>query len=379
MLISPGRSGPSSGIFVNKPAFPEQSGNQLSPSLFIEPEWVYTTDDGNDRITVKPFLRLDRDDDNRSHGDLREANWLHLGDGYDLVVGLEKVFWGVTESRHLVDIVNQTDQVEDLDGEDKLGQPMLQLAVSRDWGTVSGFILPGFRERGFPDREARLRGGLAISEDATYDGGAEQRSVDFALRYAHVIGDIDFGLSHFHGTSREPRLLVTVDGGETVLRPHYDDIDQTGLDVQYTADAWLWKFEAIGRGGHGSYFLATVAGVEYTLYQIAETDADLGFLAEHLFDGRDQDGDAPATPFENDVFVGARLALNDVSDTTLLAGVIVDAGDRSTLATLEAARRIGDDWKVEVEARAFVNIAPTDVLSGVRKDDFLTLRLTRFF
>jgi hypothetical protein len=367
-------------VFANKPAFSEQSGNTLSPSFFIEPEIVYSWNEGDDRVTFKPFLRLDKDDDNRSHVDIREANWLHLGESHDLVVGIDKVFWGVAESRHLVDIVNQNDQVEDLDGEDKLGQPMIQLSVSRDWGTLTGFVLPGFRERSFPSDDARLRGALPIAgDDATYDAGREDQAIDFALRYSHVIGDIDLGISHFHGTSREPRLSVVAGASGPALRPHYDRIDQTGVDIQYTADAWLWKLEAIGRGGHGSYFAAAVAGVEYTLYQIQETNADLGLLAEYLFDGRDENGDAPSTVFENDIFLGARLALNDPEDTTLLAGAIVDVGDRSTLATLEASRRIGADWKVEIEARAFINIAPNDVLSGVRKDDLVTFRVTRFF
>jgi hypothetical protein len=367
-------------VFANKPAFAEQSGNTLSPSIFLEPEAVYAWNDGDDRFIFKPFARIDRDDENRSHLDVREANWLHLGDDYDLVIGFEKVFWGVAESRHLVDIVNQNDQLEDLDGEDKLGQPMIQLAVSRDWGTVTGFVLAGFRERAFVGREARLRGGLPVaSDDATYDSNLEDHAVDFALRYAHVLGDVDLGVSHFHGTSREPRLSVVSGSAGPELRPHYDRIDQTGLDVQYTSDAWLWKFEAIGRAGHGGYFGAAVAGVEYTLYQIMESDADLGLLAEYLYDGRDENGDAPLTAFENDVFVGARLALNDEDDTTLLAGAIVDAGDRSTLATLEASRRIGSDWKIEIEARAFIDISPSDVLSGVRKDDFMTIRVTRFF
>jgi hypothetical protein len=367
-------------VFANKPAFSEQSGNTLSPSIFLEPEVVYEADGGNDRFIFKPFLRLDRDDENRSHLDIREANWLHLGDGYDLVVGLEKVFWGVAESRHLVDIINQNDQVEDLDGEDKLGQPMIQLAISQDWGTVTGFILPGFRERAFPSRDARLRGGLPIAgDDATYDSNQEDRAVDFAVRYAHVLGDVDLAVSHFHGTSREPRLSAVSGAAGPELRPHYDQIDQTGVDIQYTADAWLWKIEAIGRGGHGSYFAAAVAGVEYTFYQIFESDADLGLLTEYLYDGRDDNGDAPLTAFENDVFIGARLTLNDEDDITLLAGAIIDVGDRSTLATLEASRRIGNDWKVEIEARSFIDIAPSDVLSGVRKDDFLTFRVTRFF
>jgi hypothetical protein len=367
-------------VFANKPAFQDQSGNTLSPSIFIEAEAVYEWNDGDDRLTFKPFSRLDKDDENRSHFDLREANWLHLGDGYDLVAGLDKVFWGVAESRYLVDIVNQSDQVEDLDGEDKLGQPMIQLALSQDWGTVTGFILPGFRERTFVGRGARLRGGLAIAgDDATYDSNLEEHAVDLAIRHSHVIGDVDLGISHFHGTSREPKLSVVSGARGLELRPHYDQIDQTGLDVQYTADAWLWKFEAIGRGGHGSYCGAAVVGAEYTLYQLRESDADLGLLAEYLYDGRDDNGDAPLTAFENDIFVGARLTLNDPDDTTLLAGAIVDVGDRSTLATLEASRRIGSDWKVEIEARAFIDIAPGEVLSGIRKDDFVTFRVTRFF
>ena len=44
-----------------------------------------------------------------------------------LLVGAAKVFWGTAESRHLVDIINQTDAVEDIDEEDKLGQPMVKV------------------------------------------------------------------------------------------------------------------------------------------------------------------------------------------------------------------------------------------------------------
>jgi hypothetical protein len=188
-------------IFPNSPSASSQEDSTLSPSLFAEPEIVGEWNDGDDRITFKPFLRLDADDESRSHIDLREANWLHIGENHDLVIGLDKVYWGVAESRHLVDIINQDDRVEDLDGEDKLGQPMAQLALNQDWGTTSLFVLPYFRERRFPDQQARLSGALAISKDATYDAGAKEHHVDLAVRWAHSIGDFDLGLSHFHGTS----------------------------------------------------------------------------------------------------------------------------------------------------------------------------------
>lgn len=366
-------------MFPTGPAFAGQEGAAVSPSVAVEPELIVDTDAGDDRFTLKPFLRLDAHDDNRTHGDLREANWLHFGNGYDLVVGLDKVFWGVAESRHLVDIVNQTDLVEDIDQEDKLGQPMVQLQVGTDWGVFNGFFMPVFRERTFPDDDARFRGPLPIADDAVYQSDAEEFHPDLALRWSKTFGGFDVGVSHFRGTSREPRLLPAFRQGRTELVPTYDLIDQTGVDLQYTTGAWLWKFEGIGRAGQGDYFVASVAGFEYTLYRTAGTDADLGLLAEYLYDGREEDGAAPLTPFQNDVFIGTRLTLNDEDDTTFLAGAITDVEDRSVTLSLEASRRIGNDMKVELEARLFPDVDPGNPLYGIRRDNVVTLRLSRFF
>jgi hypothetical protein len=366
-------------VFPNRPAFADQKAATVSPSFALESEIVYEWNNRADRLTFVPFVRWDAFDDNRTHGDIREANWLHLGPDWDLVVGIDKVFWGVTESRHLVDIVNQTDAVENIDTEDKLGQPMVNLNLFRDWGTFSLFVLPGFRERTFPDDDARLSGPLPIvARDATFDSGAEERHVDFAARWRHTIGDWDIGLAHFRGTSREPRLLPADRGGRSVLVPHYDQIDQTSLDVQLTTEATLWKLEAITRSGHGDRFFATVAGLEHTLFGVFGTKADLGLLAEYLYDGRD-DAEAPATGADDDIFLGARLTLNDEQDTSLLAGAVIDRASQATLFSVEAGRRLGDDWKLELEGRFFVAVPDSDPLAGIRDDDFLALTLTRFF
>ena len=367
--------------FPNSPQFDEQDDTRLSPSIAFEPEVVYEWNGGDDRITFVPFGRYDAHDDNRSHVDLRELNWLHVGDDWDSVVGVDKVFWGVTESRHLVDIINQDDSVEDVDGEDKLGQPMLNLNLFRDWGTLSGFILPGFRERPFRSNDARLRGSLPVDDDnATFESNAEEHHIDFALRWSHTFDDLDIGLAHFHGTSREPRLLPRVNpDGRVVLIPRYDQIDQTSLDAQLTKDAWLWKLEAITRSGQGDRFFATVAGFEYTLFGIFDSNADLGLLAEYLYDGRDED-DAPGVITDDDIFLGARATLNDEQDTTFLIGGIIDREEQSTLFSIEAERRLGEFWKLELEGRLFLNIDDEDlILNGIRDDDVVTLRLTRFF
>ena len=111
-------------IFPNDPLFAEQNDAVCSPSIGLAPEFIWWLDGAEVELRLTPMLRLDAHDASRTHFDLREASALWLRDGWTLILGVGKVFWGTTESVHLVDIVNQTDGVEDIDGEDKLGQPM---------------------------------------------------------------------------------------------------------------------------------------------------------------------------------------------------------------------------------------------------------------
>jgi len=133
--------------FSDAPLSATQHDNYTSIS--IQPEWFHEWDGGKQSLTFTPFLRQDQHDDERSHSDIRELTWLKAADDWELRIGIRKIFWGVTESQHLVDIINQTDLVENTDGEDKLGQPMVNVALIRDWGTLDLFVLPYFRERTF--------------------------------------------------------------------------------------------------------------------------------------------------------------------------------------------------------------------------------------
>ena len=50
-----------------------------------------------------------------------------------------------------------------------------------------------------------------------------------------------------------------------------------------------------------------------------------------------------------------------------------------TLFNVEAERRLGENWKLEIESRFLFDTADDPVLAGITDDDFITLRLTRFF
>ncbi|MEM9421522.1 MAG: hypothetical protein AAF986_03295 [Pseudomonadota bacterium] len=365
--------------FVESPQYGGQF-ETFQPSVTIEPDIRWETVSGDHQFVFTGFARIDSQDDERTHVDVREGYYRFISDGYEVLVGAAKVFWGVTESRHLVDIINQTDAVESIDEEDKLGQPMAKLSVFTDLGQLDLFVLPYFRERTFPGRDGRLRFDPPVKADeAIYEDSNEEWAPSFAARYSHYIGSWDFSLNAFHGTSREPRVVPRVVDNTTSLVPFYDRITQVGATAQYTNDAWLWKFEGIVREGQGDTFGAAVAGVEYTFFGVNDKGADLGVLVEYLYDGRDQETlAAPPTPQEDDIFVGTRYTLNDTQDTAILAGLVTDLDDAAIAGLVEAERRIGENWTTELEARFFVN-TDENLLSAFRKDSHLTFRLKRYF
>jgi len=365
-------------IFVHEPLDERQKGSGLS--LAIKPELYYSWAGGDQSILLVPFVRIDQHDDQRTHWDIRELFWLYYNYDWELKIGFRQLFWGVTESQHLVDIINQTDFVENLDGEQKLGQPMVDFAWFQDWGTLNFLILTGFRERTFPGESGRFRFPLLINTDkAQYESDAGQKHIDLAARWSHTLGDFDFALSHFWGTSREPRFILNENNSiEEELLPFYDIINQTGLDVQLTTGGWLWKLETILRQSSLGRFYAFTGGFEYTFNNVDNSGIDVGVLTEYLYDNRDSIN-FPAAPFKNHIFVGSRLAFNDVQSTAMLAGAIISNETGSLFIIFEAERRIGESFVLNVESTIATNINPNELFYGFRKDSNILIELNWFY
>jgi hypothetical protein len=365
-----------SRVFFNSPQFDGQEDQKFQNALDATLDIRWRNNEGNQRISLIPYFRWDAQDNERSLVDLQESYWALESNDVEVLVGFNTVFWGVTESVHLVDIVNQTDTVADIDGEQKLGQAMINIAWQQDWGLINAFVLPGFRERTFPGQDGRFRTPIPVDNDrAQYESGADKNHVDFALRYSHYIGDFDIGISYFTGTNREARFTVNETG--TQLIPIYDQINQLGIDAQYTKNAWLWKLESIIREGNKDTFIAAIGGFEYTQYQLFGTNADLGYLLEYQYD--DRDDNQPLTIADNDIFAATRLALNDSQDTSVLAGIVYDHKSDELFLNIEAETRIGNNYTITGRARFISNTDQTDALDAFREDDYIEIAIARYF
>jgi hypothetical protein len=332
-------------------------------------------------VIVKPFGRADEHDHERTHMDLREAKYRYVNGAYEFTFGVDKEFWGVTEFLHLVDIINQTDNVESPDGEQKLGQPMVKFSMAQSWGTLTGYFMPAFRLRQFYDPlTGRPSAGFVVNDETTFFESEHGRSnPDYALRYGHNIGAFDVGLSWFDGTARTPQLVPNGDSynGLPVLNAYYPLRTQLGLDAQATLGPWLLKLEAIESEENDITNARATGGVEYTFYNLFNSGTDVGLVAEYMWDERELD--APH-PFGNDVGIGLRWTANDVQSTSILIGGIVDLDTDSTAFSVEAERRLGQNFKVILEARGQNYVGDDDVwANALANEDFVRLRLNWFF
>jgi hypothetical protein len=117
-------------------------------------------------------------------------------------------------------------------------------------------------------------------------------------------------------------------------------------------------------------------GLEYTLVGVADSAADLGLLAEVMYDSR---GSAATTAFNRDFFLALRWTGNDVAGTEVLVGLITDWDNDGKVFNLEASRRFGQHWKLQVQARGWFDVPANDPLSAYSDDDYIETTLFRYF
>jgi hypothetical protein len=367
-----GRLGFQHRYFVEEGAFGQM---QHQASIFIEPAayWDFSSKDLT--CSFIPFYRYDSLDNKRTHADIREALCSYFKNNYELKIGIGKVFWGVTESQHLVDVVNQTDFVEAIDGEEKLGQPMVSLGAETINGSWEVLVMPYFRERTYAAKNGRLSLPSFSSYKINYESPSKEQHTDLAFRYMSIIGIIDLGISAFHGTNRDPFLQEVILENQRLQVLHYAQMTQLGIDFQATTGSWLLKLEAITRNSLENHTAATV-GFEYS--SVAKNRYDIGWLAEYLYDSRK----GMSRPVgQNDVFVGIRMALNDFYSTEFILGGTIDLDKKldSTMVYLEASGRFNNQLSWDLTMRIFNVESNADPLFQVSQDNFIEMGVDYHF
>jgi len=350
-------------------------------------------------LSADAFVRKDSEESNRSRADFDRLVLDYKIDGIYLSAGTDIIFWGVTESQHLVDIINQTDLSYNVDLEDKISQPMLQATFENERFVLDTVVMFGHKERIFPD-EGRLTSVFNISEDAVYLNSGRDKSIDFAARIYSYLDNSDIAVSYFNGTSREPDFVLRPTGStsgtidDLELVPVYDNLQQLGLEHQYFVGDAVFKTEAVLREPESADSNhAITSGVEYTLFNPGALNGDVGLVAEYSYDSRGED--APALNLEHDVTTALRFTMHDHLSSRHLIGATWDHHYDDVVLFLESTLTLPYDLKLDIEARVFSGgdapestglIDNLEQLSNsknkfysVQDDDYLSIRLGYYF
>ena len=351
-------------------------GNQEGDAAALRflPEW--TLRQGPLRLTVAPDLRLENAGSGRGRADFNE---LYLSTRYGettLEFGITRLFWSVTESRHLQNIINPPDLAAHYAGDTTLGIALLRLAQPTGFGQIELILVPWDRDPRYPGERGRPHTALPILGDVIHPEG---RPAAWATRMALNGGEFDAHLSYFSGLDREavftPQFDIT--GLPVGLRASRHPIRQWGVDLQAPLGNLLVKGEAIHRTGYARGFSSAVLGGEYTLNGVADSARDLTFMLEYQFDDRSED--APLPSMKQGIYGGIRMTFNDPASSEFKIGLLHERPGKAKVWRGDFSRRIGNDWTIEGALNLFSDVHAQPALSGFARDSYLEVQLKRNF
>lgn len=335
----------------------DTSDTRSNYSLVMSTEYFEDWNDGADSFTFSPRARLDQHDPERNTFDISELSWVHVEDTWEIRTGVREVSWGVSFMGSVVDVINQTSLAEDLFGA-KLGQPMVNLSLVRDWGILDLYVLAGFREASLPGTKSRpgLPFELNTDESQIPLGNQSIYGLDYATRWQHSWESLEWAVSWFHGTNRSP----DIDFNYNVIQPGiistYYQIDQLGIELNYIWNGYNFKYESATvdgakyRGDDIGIYTAGLLGFEYTWGSAFGSKYDVMWDVSYMHDDRK---DSITAILEKDVFLIGTLNFNDEFDTRLTLGTIQDTHDNEGIFLVNASRRIAESWKLDLSGIFF--------------------------
>ena len=333
--------------------------------------------------------------------DIPRGYYQYFGDGWDVLVGSNIEYWGVSEGNRVVDTINQRYTIDQTVDYISLGQPMVNFNKTLGMNsTLSLYGLLFFRDREQNTAETRFRSPILVSNsDAIYEEG-DGRNLDFAARFRTSFdalwGGMDLAVSYFDGTNRAPSSLpnicilptgsfdranCTIDLLQNLPNfsfvPFYSKLRRYGLEMVWARGDLQLTFEGAISHGIGETYYSAVGGAQYSFGGIGPTGDTLTVVAEYLYD--DRSIIQPLTIYDDDVFLGFAYTGNDVNGTAIRGGLYYDVNTDAQIYTASYSRRVGDAVRVELAAFG-VNAAGTgDPLAFAQDDGFVQLSLEYFF
>jgi hypothetical protein len=367
--------------------------------LFSRLEWSHAHGSWQERIRVTG--RIDAIDEERSRVVVEEA-WLQYWRGrLKLRLGADIVNWTATEAFHPADVINARNLDSDLENYEKVGEPMLLMALSLFEDTsVELYVMPAYMSPILTSRRSRLR---PVAADAVLGGRvlvdrsgrytSDVLGPQAALRVRAVWGSADISVHALEHMDRSQPLVV-VDPDTDRLHAVFVSVRQVGATYSQVFGSLITKLEASYRNfvrvrdtaRFGSLpdrdHVTVAAGLEYGFVHDSGSESTLIAEAQAVF-GLPERQRIEVNPFQRDLLLGYRFAFNDEDSKELRLSTIIDLErDSEYLLNATYQQRLGETWGLELGARVITAKARGGSpfgLSPLRNADLLRLAIRRYF
>ena len=243
--------------------------------------------------------------------------------------------------------------------------------------------MPEFHKPTQVGESGRLRLNLPTQNyNAIYEGGAGDKVPSWAIKWQNSINETDISFQFFRGTSRDGSTLPVIEDGKLKYFSGFERISQFGTFFQKIYGPLMFKFEGIKRNGqkNSEYlrenYYSYITGVEYVNTRIFNKIWDLNLFAEYINDDR---GSSSTDIFQNDIFIGSRISLNNIDGTEINQAFTLDLDGNGNTGNFEVSSRFNESIRVIVEYNYYWSLKSADTLYSFRRDNYLGIKVTNYF
>lgn len=318
-------------------------------------------------LDLRLFYNWDLEDEERRYYDLREARLNYSSGRWQFEAGNAVVFWGVSETINIVNVINQADLKESVDGKEKMGQGMLVSRYSGNINSFSIYYLPSFEPLDYPERPSPT---IKILQDQPrFEKNADEG--EWAARWVGAFDFGDVGLSYFNGIRRDPLLVRS--GESAALIPLYVKSEHMALDsVLFWSDAIVKTELLLGKEQEEDFFAYNL-GFEYPTFPSFSWWQDAAWIAEFVFDSRDEKSGSMG---QKDIFLGGRFNMGDLSQYELRIISGLDLDHYSKYLDFSFRHRLTDYIQWSAKIIQFMDVGDEDYrIKLVEDEDFIELEL----
>ncbi len=348
-----------------------------SSALRLESELKKEFGDSEIAINIKAIY--DKDDKNRRYIDFNDLYYRYNFEDSDILIGRNTRFWGALEFYNIIDVFNSKDFLDDpFDYDSKLGawniaytsyldnaeiSVILKLHEDKqrmqDMKSVNNFFPLPYNDN-LITQKSKNRPTIFLK----YSGSGDETQIDYGFIYQNGYDQQRY-MTLLNGKLRQNSYIVNKLMGYSTLVSG-DTIYKSELSYSVSDDKKVSDYLEIG------------LGVEYTLYGFWDKK-DLGLLVEYYKyrakDSQKLGADDFGKFFADDLTLGFRLSINDLSSSEVLGGVDIDRDNSEKIFFVKYDTRVLDRYKLGV---TYQHLAPKNS-SKFEKLDRLKLEFGYYF